>query len=109
MNTRRLVLHLIVGLLTFLIGLTAAMAFGGFDPLAVLTRHSSRHQFTIPPQSITEYGRSYESYGGCRKARARTAELPYQVEPLTPQVAPDDAFDSFDAPPPPPKAPRYRH
>jgi hypothetical protein len=116
MNTRRLVLHLIVGLLTFLLGLTAAVALGGFDPLARLTRQGYSQQYAIPPQSLSDTGRSYESYGGCRKARPRTAELRYRVDPLAPpapSVAPAvpvlPPFDEDDAPPPPPRAPRPRH
>jgi hypothetical protein len=117
MNTRRLVLHLIVGLLTFLLGLTAAVALGGFDPLARLTQRSYSQQYTIPPQSLLDTSRSYETYGGCRKARARTAELRYRVDPLAPPAPPSVApaapvlppFDEDDAPPPPPRAPRPRH
>ena len=120
MNTRRLLLHLIVGLLTFLLGLTAAVALGGFDPLARLTRHGYSQQYAIPQQSLSiETDRSYESYGGCRKARPRTAELRYRVEsfdappapPAPPSVVPPvlPPFDEDDAPPPPPRAPRPRH
>lgn len=117
MNTRRLVLHLIVGLLTFLIGVTIAVALGGFNPLAGLTRHGNRYQYAIPPQSLSVFDGETEYRGRCRNsARVRTAELrSYDFDSLTPPappvapVAPVAPFDEDDAPPPPPKAPRPRH
>lgn len=117
MNTRRLVLHLIVGLLTFLIGVTIAFALGGFDPLASFSRHGYRHQYVIPPQSFSTQDGMPEYQGGCReRARRRTADLRNSdtetlmrpAPPLAP-VAPTASFDEPDAPPPPPKAPRPRH
>lgn len=113
MNTRRIVLHLIVALLSFIIGVTAAVALGGFDPLARFTRRYSR-QYTVPPHSLSAPGATNEGYRGCRM-RSRTAELRYNdfepssippppAVPLVPEVP----FDDSDAPPPPPSAPRTK-
>jgi hypothetical protein len=93
-------------LLAFLIGVTAAVALGGFDPLARFTHSYSRHHhYVIPPQSLQEDGTGYESYRGCRHARPHTAELPYQYDSSIPPVPPDvpDApvFDRQVPPPPP--------
>jgi hypothetical protein len=114
MTTRRFVLHLIVGLLCFLMGLTAAVALGGFDPLARFTPRY-RRQYTIPPQSLTTPGTMTEGYSGCRQSRRRTAELRYyelessSVPPASAvPVIPEVPFDEEDAPKPP-RAPRPKH
>jgi hypothetical protein len=114
MTTRRFVLHLIVGLLSFLIGVTAAVALGGFDPLARFTR-SYRYHRTIPPHSLSAPGTTNERYSGCRQSRRRTAEMRYYeldsssippapAVPLVPEVP----FDEKEAPKPP-RAPRPKH
>ena len=112
MTTRRFVLHLIVGLLTFLIGVTVAIALGGFDPLARFTRSNSRHQFAIPQQTLSTPDGTTERYRGCRmRSRTRTAELRYyelDSSPVPPAPAvPEVPFNEDDAPPPP-HAPRAR-
>lgn len=89
MNMRRFVLHLIIGLLTFLIGVTAAIAIGGFNPIERLNRNHSRRQLTIPPQQLSGTDETSERYSGCRHGRARTADQRYHNK-------------SFIAPPPPP-------
>ena len=77
--TRRFILRLIVGLLTFLIGVAAAMLLGGFRPF---------QSFASSPNYIYRRGVYYNSlraepafeyeYGehGCGGTRHRTAELP---------------------------------
>jgi hypothetical protein len=92
MNTRRFVLHLIIGLLTFLIGVTAAIAIGGFNPMERFSRNHSRRQLTIPPQQLSGTDETVERYSGCRHNRARTADLRYYDKSFTP-------------PPPPPVMP----
>jgi hypothetical protein len=91
MNHRRFVLHLIIGLLTFLIGVTAAIALGGFDPLERFSRHGSHRQLTIPPQPLINQSEMLERNRSCNGLR-RTADLRYRSRSLTP-------------PPPPPAAP----
>ncbi|MBD0325023.1 MAG: hypothetical protein ICV68_01245 [Pyrinomonadaceae bacterium] len=105
MTTRRFVLHLIVGLLSFLIGVTAAVALGGFDPLARFSRSYRRH-YTIPPQTMSE--------SGCR-SRRRTAEYRYYEQDFSGippsnavPVIPEVPFGEKDAPKPP-RAPRPKH
>lgn len=114
MTTRRFILHLIVGLLCFLIGVTAAVALGGFDPLARFSR-SHRHQYTIPPQSLTDTETMTEHYNSGYRSRRRTAELRYygsDFSGIPPSnavpVVPEVPFDEEDAPKPP-RAPRPRH
>ena len=97
MNTRRFVLHLLVGLLTFLIGLTAAIALGGFDPLERFIRHgSSNRQMTIPPQPLITPCTSGEYYSDYHYhyARPRTADLRYHGKSLTPP--PPTTIGPFD-------------
>lgn len=108
MNTRRFILHLIVGLLTFLIGVTAAIALGSFNPLERFDRTNVRHQYTIPQQSLSNLDEMPLRYNGCPHARLRTAELHSHLEPLNPSapLAPVAPFDGEDLPPPPPSAPR---
>jgi hypothetical protein len=94
MNNRRFLLHLIVGLLAFLIGVTAAVALGGFDPSErfMRSRHH-RYQLMIPPQPLngmSEVPQRSDDYG---YGRPRTAERRY-YRSLTPPP-----------PPPPPAAP----
>jgi hypothetical protein len=117
MNTRRFVLHLIIGLLTFLIGVTAAIALGGFNPLERFDRSYSRHHYTIPPQplidessTMTERSRSYPT------ARTRTADLRYRLElnappapPVAPTAPPAPFADDEAAPPPQPRESRRRY
>jgi hypothetical protein len=91
MNNRRFILFLIVGLLTFLIGVTAAIALGGFDPLDRFTRSSSRRQYMIPPQPLSGPTAPHEHYSNCPYTQPRTAELRFRSQSLTP--------------PPPPPAP----
>lgn len=113
MNTRRFVMHLIVGLLAFLIGVTATMALGGFDPLARLSRRYDRRTYVIPVQSLSTE-EAPERYSGCRhsRLRMRTAEMNSQDDLLIPPVnppapvAPVAPFHGEDVPPPPPRAPR---
>lgn len=88
MNTRRFVLHLIIGLLTFLIGVTAAIALGGFNPLERLISNHSRRQLTIPPQRLDGTSEAPERYQGCRYGRPRTADLRYHGKSLTPPPPP---------------------
>ena len=83
MTRRRFVLFLIVGLLTFLIGVTAAIALGGFDPLERFSRHGRRH-LTIPPQPLI----SPDKAPGCKYNRyqyvqPRTADLRYHNKSQT--------------------------
>lgn len=113
MNTRRFVLHLIVGLLAFLLGVTAAIALGGFNPLDRFDRHYSRQRYTIPAQPLSDLSTEPERYHGCPHARPRTADLRYSLdssdtpapaEPVAPFVDED-----VPPPPPPPRAPRPRH
>lgn len=106
MNTRRLILHLIVGLLAFLIGVAVAMALGSFNPLSRLGRSDGRN-YTIPQQSLT--GELPERYHGCShsRPRLRTAEMHSHLEPLNPPaplapVEPITPFEEEDVPPPPP-------
>jgi hypothetical protein len=80
-------MHLIVGLLTFLIGVTAAIALGGFDPIERFTRHNSRRHLTIPPQTLTISGEAPERGHSCRGMR-RTADLRYRDRSLTPPTPP---------------------
>lgn len=86
MNRRRFVLHLIVGLLTFLIGVTAAIALGGFNPLERFIRHRSSRQLTIPPQPLLSPCKGGEHYSDYHYhyARPRTADLRYPDKSLTP-------------------------
>lgn len=85
MNTRRFVLHLIIGLLTFLIGVTAAIAVGGFNPLERSSRHHSRRQLMIPPQQLSGTDETFERHSsGCRFGRRRTAELRYHEKSFVP-------------------------
>lgn len=84
MNKRRFVLFVIVGLLTFLIGVTAAIALGGFDPLERFSRHGSRH-LTIPPQPLVAPDKVRKcNYNRYQSARPRTADMRYQDRSLTP-------------------------
>jgi hypothetical protein len=84
MNKRRFVLFLIVGLLTFLIGVTAAIALGGFDPLERFSRRANRH-LTIPPQPLVAPDKVYKcDHTRYQTARPRTADLRYQDRSLTP-------------------------
>jgi hypothetical protein len=98
-------------LLSFLIGVTAAVALGGFNPLTRFTR-SYRHQ----PHSLSAPMMRYESNGGCRmRSRTRTADLrdddfePSNVPPppAVPAI-PEVPLDEKDAPKPP-RAPRPKH
>ena len=113
MNTRRFVLHLIVGLLAFLIGVTAAMALGGFNPLARLSQRYDRRHYVIPAQSLS-IDEAPEGYHSCphSRPRLRTADLCSHGAPLSPPVPlapvePPAPFDGEDVPPPPP-APRVK-
>lgn len=84
MNKRRFVLFLIVGLLTFLIGVTAAIALGGFDPLERFSRHGSRH-LTIPPQPLIAPDKVRKcDHTRYQYARPRTADMRYHDRSLTP-------------------------
>ena len=98
MNHRRLILHLIIGLLTFLIGVTAAIALGGFDPLERFSRHESRRHLTIPPQPLLYVDEMPERNHSCNGLR-RTADLRYRNRSLTPPpppVAPAPPAAPFD-------------
>ncbi|HEX8495077.1 MAG TPA: hypothetical protein VF658_19715 [Pyrinomonadaceae bacterium] len=85
MNKRRFVLFLIVGLLTFLIGVTAAIVLGSFDPLERFSRHGRRH-LTIPPQRLGSGCKTTASNDDYHYhyTRPRTADLRYTNKSLTP-------------------------
>jgi hypothetical protein len=114
MNRRRFVLHLLVGLLTFLIGVTAAIALGGFNPLDRLIRHRSSRQLTIPPQPLVSPCKAIDHDYHYHYVRPRTADLRYQDKSLTPPptpiapVAPSTLFEeeSETLPPRTPSAKR---
>jgi hypothetical protein len=111
MTTRRFVLHLIIGLLTFLIGVTAAIALGGFDPLARLNRRQSRYHYTIPPVALVdESDTTTESIHACPYGRPRTADMRYRVKPNAPPAPPVPLapLDEEDVPAPP-REPRHRY
>ena len=101
MNKRRFVLFLIVGLLTFLIGVTAAIALGGFDPLERFSRHRGRH-LTIPPQTLTTpscKGIDHYSDRHYHRVRPRTADLRYHDRSETPsstRIGPVERDTPFD-------------
>lgn len=112
MNTRRFVLHLIVGLLAFLIGVTAAITLGSFNPFERSRCHSSRH-LTIPPQPLVAPTKAHERYYYHHGyARSRTADMRYQNKSLTPPpppVAPAEPpapFDEESETQRPPRTPR---
>lgn len=88
MNRRRFVLHLIVGLLTFLIGVTTAIALGGFDPLERFIRHRSSRHLTIPPQPLTSPCKAIDHEYHYHYVRPRTADLRYPDRSLTPPPTP---------------------
>ncbi len=96
MNTRRFVLYLIIGLLTFLIGVTAAVALGGFNPLERLSRNHSRRQLTIPPQPLSPTNETSETYSGCRQNRLRVVELHHYNKSLVPPPPPVMPVAPFD-------------
>jgi hypothetical protein len=123
MTTRRFVLHLIVGLLTFLIGVVAAVALGGFNPLESFNGSYHRSSYTIPTQSLSDDSTMTEHYHGCSHARPRTADLRYrldsseqkaldeqrQLAPVEPVVPLSDEDATPPPPPSSPRAPRPRH
>ena len=94
MNTgiRRFILRLIVGLLTFIIGVVAAMALGGFRPFAssptYIYRRNAYYQSLSPEPAFQRY--EYGGYG-CRMHH----ELP-----------PPPMVDA-PMPPPPPRSSHY--
>ena len=97
MNTRRIVLHLIIGLLTFLIGVTFAIALGGFDPMARFTRQRIRRQYMIPPQTLSAPATTAHEHerSSCPYTQPRTADLQHQhrsLVPPPPPVAPTAPF-----------------
>jgi hypothetical protein len=112
MNTRRFVLHLIIGLLTFLIGVTAAIALGGFDPLARLNRRHSRYYYTSPPQALVDESVTTTERGySCPYAHRRTADMRHRFElnaPPAPSV-PLAPLGEEDVPAPPPPTQHPRH
>ncbi|HEY0385039.1 MAG TPA: hypothetical protein VGC64_03475 [Pyrinomonadaceae bacterium] len=125
MTTRRFVLHLIVGLLTFLIGVVAAIALGSFNPLQSLSGSYHSSSYAAPAQSLSD-DQSMSEHDHCRMHfRARTAELRYRLDSSDRQTAPDEQQqqlapveplvplsegDATPPPPPaPPRAPRPRH
>lgn len=100
MTRRRFVLFLIVGLLTFLIGVTAAIALGGFNPLERFGRHGRRH-LTIPPQPLTTYDKAPScNHKRYQYAQPRTADLRYRDKSLTPpppsRIGPDESGTTFE-------------
>lgn len=92
MTKRRFLLHLLVGLLTFLIGLSAAVAFGGFNPLERFYRSRFRRELTIPPQSLTTTTITERTHS-CPYSRPRTAELRHRFDSLTPPPPPAPIFE----------------
>jgi hypothetical protein len=96
--TRRFILRLIIGLLTFAIGVGAAMLLGGFRPFdrfSGSTYFSHRDYYYYRSREATlEPAFEYHEYHEHRcKMRNRLSELP----PTGPQM---------DAPMPPPAPPR---
>ena len=86
-RTRRLVLRLIVGLLTFLIGVTAAVVLGGFNPL------ERRHE--------RQRARRYAEYA--RPAPSISVPVLLPTEPVAPRSVypiyrPEIRFDQTPAP-----------
>ncbi|HEX8709237.1 MAG TPA: hypothetical protein VF723_13400 [Pyrinomonadaceae bacterium] len=58
-GTRRFILRLLVGLLTFLLGVSAAILLGGFSPMARFNSRSMRYRhhecgrgWTAPPPAV---------------------------------------------------------
>jgi hypothetical protein len=90
--TRRFILRLIIGLLTFAIGVGAAMLLGGFRPFdrfSGLTHFSHRDYYYQSREAVLEPAFEYHEYHerGCRM-RSRINELP--------------SAPNVDAPMPPP-------
>jgi hypothetical protein len=103
--TRRFILRLIIGLLTFAIGVGAAMLLGGFRPFdrfSGLPHFSHRDYYYYQSRETTlEPAFEYHEYHerGCRM-RNRLSELP----PNAPHVLlPSDPHVDAPMPPPPPR------
>jgi hypothetical protein len=123
MTTRRFVLHLIVGLLTFLIGVVAAIALGSFNPLQSFSGSYHSFSYEAPAQSLSDDNNMTERDHCRAHFRARTAELRDRQDSSDQQTAPDEhrlapveplvpLSDEDATPPPPPappRAPRPRH
>ncbi|HEX8890137.1 MAG TPA: hypothetical protein VF779_13350 [Pyrinomonadaceae bacterium] len=95
MNTgiRRFILRLIVGLLTFIIGVVAAMALGGFRPFSSSPTYIYRNGYSnsMSAEPAFEY-HEYRGHG-CRMRSAMPPPPPPMVDaPL---------------PPPPPRSSHY--
>lgn len=105
MNTgiRRFILRLVVGLLTFIIGVAVAMALGGFRPFQGFTSSPNNiYRSGHCSRTSSESSDFYYEYGehGCkRRARYQTTELPPPPPPPAPPMT--------DAPPLPPPPPRH--
>lgn len=86
-GTRRFILRLIVGLLTFLIGVAAAMLLGGFRPFESFASSPNyryeRHYHHWNPEPTIIYP-IYEDHAGSCRMRGRLGELapPPPPEPL---------------------------
>jgi hypothetical protein len=91
--TRRFILRLAVGLLAFLLGVTAAWALGGFRPFSPSVRSERYYNSSGSLGQTPEPGVVYPVYRehGCRMHSRRFSELP-----LVPPPAP-----LADAPVPP--------
>jgi len=106
MRTRVVVLRIIVALLTFLIGVTAAIIIGHINPFARASRHCAvEYRLEAYPPSDMQEGFHYCPH-------MSTADLKYKSHlGRTPdEIAPVE-LDAPDAPPPPPAptAPRLSH
>ncbi|HEX8138781.1 MAG TPA: hypothetical protein VF544_14535 [Pyrinomonadaceae bacterium] len=86
-RTRRLVLRLIVGLLTFLIGVTAAVVLGGFNPL-------ERRQVRQRARRCAEYARPAPSIS----APVLLPDAPVAQRPVYPVYRPEIRFSRTPVP-----------
>ena len=96
MNTRRFILRLIVGLLTFCLGVTLAVLIGHVNPRPNVQFRSLNRDWTPPPTVYAPEPRST-----CSHPSMRTAEL--KSKPYT--ATTPEAAESDELPPPPPPAP----
>jgi hypothetical protein len=95
-GTRRFILRLIVGLLTFMIGVGAAMLLGGFTPFQSFSgsryyRHSGQDYYRSGTTATTEPAFIYPIYrkraDGCRM-RGELGKLPPPPPPAPHADAP---------------------
>ena len=90
-GTRRFILRLLVGILTFIIGVSAAILLGGFNPYNSFSgptyyRHHDYYYYqrsqTVTPEPAYNYP-TYHYHDGCRM-RGQFNELP--APPPAPRV-----------------------